>query len=197
MYEIEIKLQLDAEQTTLMRTWLAQHAQLEPTQMIQDYYFDDPNDSFFFDSPHGFIEYAKLLRVRKAGDKAFVTTKIRTFDERLGAILACQENETQVADGQAMMDLLASLGYIGRLIVEKRRTVCRVGEFEIAFDELPMLGGFVEIELKDPQAQPGPGMAKVHDFLRKIGFLRVKTISRGYLNLLLNPAWDFSKMLDL
>ncbi|MBY0352988.1 class IV adenylate cyclase [Candidatus Babeliales bacterium] len=197
IYEVEMKLQLDAEQMALMHAWLAQHTQLEPTQMLHDYYFDNPYESFFFDSPHGFIEYAKLVRVRQAGQQAFVTSKVRTFDEQLEAIVSCQECETQVVDGQAMMDLFLSLGYIVRLIVEKRRTVCRVGEFEVAFDELPKLGSFVEIELKDPQALPGPGMAKIHDFLKKIGFSRVKTLSRGYLNILLNPGHNFAKMLDL
>ncbi len=56
------------------------------------------------------------------------------------------EIEVQVCDAGAMESLLAALGYGKALAFNKRRRLWRLHDCEVALDELPLIGAFVEIE---------------------------------------------------
>ena len=59
------------------------------------------------------------------------------------------ELETEVSDAEAMELLLGSLGYVKALAFNKRRRLWELQGCEVALDELPLLGAFVEIEGPD------------------------------------------------
>jgi adenylate cyclase class 2 len=59
------------------------------------------------------------------------------------------ELETEVSDAEAMDLLLWSLGYVKALAFNKRRRLWQLQGCEVALDELPLLGVFVEIEGPD------------------------------------------------
>jgi len=63
-----------------------------------------------------------------------------------------EELETQVREADALLAILARLGLTERVIYEKRRETWRLEGCEVALDELPRLGTFVEIEGPDEQA---------------------------------------------
>lgn len=59
------------------------------------------------------------------------------------------EVEVEVSDGEAAEVLLVALGYDKALAFNKRRRLWRLRDCEVALDELPLLGTFVEIEGPD------------------------------------------------
>ena len=83
------------------------------------------------------------LRLRRVGNRAILTFKERfpTTD----SIKRQSEDETTVGDADAMEAILKSLGFVPRLVYEKRRATWRWGEVEVVLDELPF-GSFMEIE---------------------------------------------------
>jgi adenylate cyclase class 2 len=83
------------------------------------------------------------LRLRRVNGRALLT-----FKERLPSkspIKHQREEETEVADADALAAILRSLDFRPTLVYEKRRTRWHLGKAEIAVDELPF-GLFMEIE---------------------------------------------------
>ena len=84
-----------------------------------------------------------VLRLRRAGGRATLTFKRRL--PGASAIKQQREEETAVADPEAMAAILEALGFTATLIYEKRRQTWRLGNTEIVIDVLPF-GLFMEIE---------------------------------------------------
>ena len=83
------------------------------------------------------------LRLRRVNGRALLTFKER-FPSK-SAIKHQREEETEVADANALDAILRSLEFRPALVYEKRRTVWQLGKAEIAIDELSF-GLFMEIE---------------------------------------------------
>lgn len=84
-----------------------------------------------------------VLRLRRIGSRAILTYKERF--PTLSEIKHRREDETSVADPDAMEAILDALGFTPALVYEKRRETWRLGKTEIVIDELPF-GLFMEIE---------------------------------------------------
>lgn len=89
-----------------------------------------------------------VLRLRRVGKSALLTYKERFPSAE--SIKRQREDETSVADADAMEAILEALGFAPALVYEKRRTTFRLGEAEIVIDELPF-GLFMEIEASEPE----------------------------------------------
>jgi len=85
----------------------------------------------------------RVLRLRRRGEQAIFTFKERDLSG--SPIKRQREEETEVADADALASILEALGYRPVLIYEKRRETWRLGGAEVVLDELPF-GLFVEIE---------------------------------------------------
>lgn len=84
-----------------------------------------------------------MLRLRRIGRNATLTFKRRI--PGASAIKQQREEETDVADPEAMEAILEALGFTAALVYEKRRQTWRLGKTEIVIDVLPF-GLFMEIE---------------------------------------------------
>lgn len=84
-----------------------------------------------------------VLRLRRVGSKATLTYKKRLPSS--SPIKQQREEETEVADPEAMEAILEALGFSPALVYEKRRQTWRLGKTEIVIDVLPF-GLFMEIE---------------------------------------------------
>lgn len=84
-----------------------------------------------------------VLRVRKIGEKAILTYKLRIQNQ--SDVKHQIEHETLVQDPQEIEKIIENLGFQKKLIYEKRRKTWRFREVEIVVDELPF-GLFMEIE---------------------------------------------------
>ena len=86
---------------------------------------------------------ACVLRLRRVGGRATLTYKKRL--PGASPIKQQREEETAVADPDAMAAILEALGFTAALVYEKRRQTWRFGRTEIVIDVLPF-GLFMEIE---------------------------------------------------
>jgi adenylate cyclase class 2 len=97
----------------------------------------------------GVLDVGKCaLRLRRVGDSAILTYKERFSST--SSIKQQREDETQIADADAMADILEALGFTPTLVYEKRRATWRLGQAEIVIDELPF-GLFMEIEASEAE----------------------------------------------
>lgn len=86
-----------------------------------------------------------VLRLRRVDGRSTLTFKKRL--PGAAAIKQQHEEETEVADVEAMGAILEALGFTPALVYEKRRQTWRLGNAEIVIDVLPF-GLFMEIEGK-------------------------------------------------
>lgn len=84
-----------------------------------------------------------VLRLRRVGGRATLTYKRRLPGS--SQIKQQREEETAVADPEAMEAILEVLGYTPAMVYEKRRQTWTLGKTEIVIDVLPF-GLFMEIE---------------------------------------------------
>lgn len=84
-----------------------------------------------------------VLRIRKIGAKAILTYKQRIQNEL--DIKQQIEHETSFENPHELEKIVENLGFMKKLIYEKRRKTWRLREVEIVLDELPF-GLFMEIE---------------------------------------------------
>jgi adenylate cyclase class 2 len=84
-----------------------------------------------------------ILRLRRVGGRATLTFKTRIPSST--DIKHQREDETDIADAEAMEAILDALGFTPTLVYEKRRQTWVLGKTEIVVDVLPF-GLFMEIE---------------------------------------------------
>jgi len=93
-----------------------------------------------------------------------------------------QEAEVEVNDAAAVESLFAGLGYRKELAFNKRRRLWSLRDCEVALDELPLLGTFVEIEGPDSptigQVQAMLGLAGVSHTADSYACLIERELSR-------------------
>ena len=175
--EIEAKLKVDSLQEIVER--LAElGAEFSAEQMQKDYYFDDANRTL--------TKADECLRLRRqlTGDdeKVFLTYK---GAREKGKFKKRQEIEIEVGDADSAQRLLSVLGYEKALVFEKKRRIWRLGECEVALDELPLLGSFVEIE--------GPDDKKIANVQKKLGLENLPHISESYATLMEEKLYQLGK----
>jgi adenylate cyclase, class 2 len=94
----------------------------------------------------GILEDEKaLLRVRRIGDKTILTYKKQIHNDL--AIKQHIEHETEVANFEAIENIIKALGFQLGMVYEKRRQTWHLQNVEVCLDELPF-GLFMEIEGK-------------------------------------------------
>ena len=109
-----------------------------------------------------------VLRLRRVGNRAILTYKER-FPTR-SDIKHQREDETAVADADAMELILEALGFTAALVYEKRRETWTLGKTEIVIDELPF-GLFMEIEGTEQE---------IRDIENQLAIKRLKTEMNTY-----------------
>ena len=82
----------------------------------------------------------------------------------------------EITDGDSIEKLLLAIGYEKAIVFEKKRRVYRLGGCEVALDELPLLGSFVEIE--------GPDGEKIADVQKNLGLSDLPSIKESYAGLM-------------
>ena len=141
--EIEAKLKVDSLDEVTRR--LADCGGPMASETIQtDIYFDTADRNM--------TETDRCLRLRRESDG----TQERLILTYKGAVEADdfkkrREINVEVKDADATEHLLGGLGYVRALAFNKRRRTWQMAGCEVALDELPLLGAFVEIEGPDSQ----------------------------------------------
>lgn len=123
----------------------------------------------------------EALRLSSRGGRADITYKGPKLDARTKAR---REIVVPVEDAGAARALLEALGFVPVMEVRKRRSLFRHAGFEVALDEVPGLGTFVELERQLPEGAPRDGAERDAAALLASWGL-AGTERRSYLELLL------------
>jgi adenylate cyclase class 2 len=162
--EIEAKLKVESHKEIIERlTGLG--AEFLQEQMQTDYYFDDANRTL--------TETDRCLRLRRLQadqtEKVFLTYKGAKEQNRFKRR---QEIEFEVEDAASAERLFSELGFQRVVLVEKKRQIWRLGRCEVALDELPLLGRFVEIE--------GPEEERIAEVQKDLGLAHLPHVAETY-----------------
>jgi len=125
-----------------------------------------------------------ILRLRRIGKRGILTYKER-FPTR-SAIKHQREDETRVADPDAMELILDALGFTAALVYEKRRETWSIGKTEIVIDELPF-GWFMEIEGTEQS---------IRDLESKLAIKRLRAEMATYPQLTLKHGKDCGGVIE-
>lgn len=198
MCEIELKIYLNEEDKSKLTDWLGTNAEFVGEEDHQEIYFDNPSDSFLFESFDGLQDAEKYLRVRKTKKGESVCLKIFEVDKTNGKSKNLDEIEMPT-DFEEMRKLLVNLGYSSEFNLSKTRKKYIHGNFEIVIDSLKTLGEFAEIELIEfPEDEDiGNGFKLIYDLLREMGFSEVNVCKRGYISMLWNGLNEHLEMKSL
>jgi len=88
-----------------------------------------------------------------------------------------QEIEVEIMDADSTEKLLSALGYEGKLSVEKKRRLWKLGGCEVALDQLKVLGDFVEIE--------GPDDKQIAHVQENLGLADLPHIPKSYASMIM------------
>ncbi len=175
--EIEAKLKVESlEEIKHKLNELS--AEFLQEQLQTDYHFDDANMTL--------QKSDRCLRLRRQladkNERFFLTCKgakeKSSFKKR-------QEIEIEITDSDSARKLLCALGYEEVLVIEKRRLVWQLGDCEVALDDLPLIGNFVEIE--------GPDEEKIADVQRNLGLSDLPHIKKSYAGLITDRLRELGK----
>jgi adenylate cyclase class 2 len=130
-------------------------------------------DTYFDDGKSSLRKSDSALRIRRQvicrKEQVIVTFKgpkrKRRFKQR-------QEIQFEVSDARLAEMLLAAIGYKKALVFQKKRQVWLLGGCEVALDELPLLGSFIEIE--------GPDEKRIAAVQKKLGLADLPHIADSY-----------------
>ncbi len=91
------------------------------------------------------------------------------------AVRSRVEHETRVSDAAVLLEILRAVGFVEQIVYEKKRETWMLDDCEVALDELPSLGWFVEIE--------GPGEAAIQRVRTRLGLESADPIRESYVHL--------------
>jgi adenylate cyclase, class 2 len=134
MMEIEKKYRLTADRMSRIKTLLEESG--------AKFLGDDFEENIIFGGG-SLKENAKVLRIRKTQDRAILTLKIPV--ESYSGMKHRLEHETGVTNADTLNEILTALGFLPRLIYEKRRATWHFRNVEVVLDELPF-GLYMEVE---------------------------------------------------
>jgi adenylate cyclase class 2 len=162
--EIEAKLKVDSL-AKVSRRLKALGAEFLRGRLHTDTYFDDGKSSL--------RKSDSALRIRRQliGRKEQVVLTFKGPKQR-GRFKRREEIQFEVGDARLAEMFLAAIGYKKALAFPKKRRVWRLGGCEVALDELPLLGSFVEIE--------GPDEKKIAGVQKKLGLADLPHIPESY-----------------
>lgn len=118
------------------------------------------------------------LRVRTENDHTVYFTLKRSVSGSLDSI----EHETIVENGEELVKILDYMGYVVFSDLTKIRQSAHYGEsIEVCLDEVPPLGGFIELEKLCADDADGPAVEKeLFAVLDTLGITYTERMTKGY-----------------
>jgi adenylate cyclase, class 2 len=122
------------------------------------------------------------LRIRTCCGQGDVPPATLTYKgpQQAGPLKSRPESETGVLDPQSTRAILEALGYSPVITFEKRREEWEFEGLQVALDEVPRLGNYIEIE--------GPDEQQVSNLQHRLGLGDRPCIRDSYIALLINHA---------
>jgi len=162
--EIEAKLKVDSFKDIEKRL-KALDAEFLRERLHTDAYFDDGKLSLR--KSDSALRIRRQLICRK--EQVVITFK---GPRRKGRFKRRQEIQFGISSADIAEMFLTAIGYKKTIVYQKKRRAWHYGDCEVALDELPFLGKFVEIE--------GPGERKIAAVQKKLGLEDLPHIHESY-----------------
>jgi len=142
MKEVEVLVQVyDSKENVLKK--LNQFKSIGIKETL-DIYFQDPlRQNLQLRENKRLLE---CFRVRKKGDKCFLTYKEDHFDEK-GTWLYSDEHEIQASNFEILTNIIRRLGLKELITIDNKKHTFITDKFEIVLEEVKNLGLFLEVEL--------------------------------------------------
>lgn len=124
-----------------------------------------------------------ILRVRKQNEEYIFTLKIPQKSRQ-----DCIERETEVKDGEMMLEILKLMKWQEVPTVDKKRIKTKVGEIEVVLDTVEHLGEFIEAEkivTDEDVASRQKTQEELFDFLETIGVSKEDRVIDGKYDIML------------
>lgn len=196
--EIEYKIQVYTKQDRInFETQLKNNklAQFKNKTTQKDCYLLSPH--CVWDTSNGYLFTADSFRIRESDKGNFICVKT-CFSQDMDKHSFRNEEETKIDNPKVLKYFLNA--YCGEeqkeKIIKKTRTICLIGDFEIAFDDVKGLGEFIEIELKKTVSKE-EGFKEIEDFLKNHGLTKFKLLTQSYFIMAMNPGYDFGSEKNL
>lgn len=170
MIEFEVKAPVPADRIQALL------AALGPAQRVEEH-----ADAYYAHPCRDFAATDEALRLSNRAGRADLTYKGPKLDARTKAR---REIVVPLDDAAGAEPLLEALGFRPVMVVRKRRALHEAAGFEVALDDVPPLGVFVELERQLPEgADRADAERDAMALLARWGLTR--TERRSYLELLL------------
>ncbi len=144
------------------------------------------NDSYFDDKDSNFRKNDQALRLRIStddkGSKRCILAYKGSRDE--SEFKKRREIELEILDHKSLEEILDSIGYKKALTFEKKRKLWSFKDCEIALDEVPLLGYFIEIE--------GPDADSISKVQNELGLGELQHIRESYMELMENKLREIN-----
>ena len=148
-------------------------------------------DRYFAHPARNFAETDEALRIRRIGERSFITYKGPKLD---ATTKTRRELELPLAGGEAgaeqFTELLAALGFspVGEVRKHRRQATLLWQDWpvEVVLDEVDEVGTFVEVELVVDESERESATAVVESLAAHLGLTQVE--GRSYLEMLLEET---------
>ena len=148
--EIEIKVKLDKFNFNSLQEWLKVNAQYLGKTIQEDYYFDNPDNSWFKIHEEGYKYALKYLRVRITDQGNSMCYKDwETSDCKGKSGFYCKDLEIPISDTKKHILLLESIGFTDKTKIKKHRKSYLYEDFIIDIDTVKDIGTFIEFEVRN------------------------------------------------
>lgn len=171
MREIEIKVRLKDISETIKKLSAA-GVELSDVKEQHDVVYCLPADKAKENDPN-----VNWLRIRTENK----TTAYFTLKRSVSGSLDSIEHETIVADTGELEAMLHYMGYVVFSDLVKIRRTGHIGDIELCLDEVPPLGGFIELEkLCDESADGAMVEKELMSTLDSLGIAYGERMTKGY-----------------
>lgn len=184
MFEVEVKIPADIDE---LRDDLDEtDAEYRGTVQQVDTYFDHPSRSFA--STDEALRLRRERSVSRHGTHRGVDRDRRATLTYKGARIDAaaktrEEYETDVADPEATVTILETLGFAPVADVEKRRERYTYRGYTVTLDRVESVGEFVEIERQTTADDIGEHETGITTVCREFGLDRADHVEASYLEL--------------
>lgn len=184
LYEVELKFPL-ADNSTVLSDIAALGGVAGPSIEQVDHYFNHPSRDF--------RQTNEAFRIRSVGADNYVTYKGPVIDR---STKMRREIEIPIAGGisgaDQMCEMLTLLGFRSVARVKKTRTPWKMEwesrQFELAFDMVPSIGAFLEIELVVDESGRDAARDAILSLAKRLSLSNSE--QRSYLELVLSQRSD-------
>lgn len=184
MKEVEILVEVFDKKHEVLKV-LKSKLKFFGIKKVLDVYFFYPNSDNLKPDIKGRLK--ESFRLRKKGDKNYLTYKIDNFDID-GKWIYSDEEETIVEDFNIAKKIITNLNFKPLVEVDNRKYIFNTNKYEIVLEEVRDLGLFLEVE--KIEIQDGEDIVKVKDeifeFIKSLGINTTNELNAGKPELLLN-----------